>query len=254
MSLDTFARCIDRLPPETGIHFSGFSEPWQNPNCTEMLVHAFRRGHPITVFTTGAGIRREDVEIIRTIPFQKFRVHLPDHRGFPGTRVDARYLQSIESLATARIPDIGFVCPGVEGPDDVHPAVTRLLRTTGTQLNERNFTSRGLVSRAGVVPPSRGPKPVHRRGVLHRCPFLTKNVLLPNGDVALCCMDYNLRHVLGNLLVEHYSALHSGRAFRQVVAGLSRDDSEVACRRCELARVADPEGSRPVKDEAGVET
>jgi len=26
-----------------------------------------------------------------------------------------------------------------------------------------------------------------------------RNVLLPNGDVVLCCMDYGLDHILGNL-------------------------------------------------------
>jgi hypothetical protein len=34
--------------------------------------------------------------------------------------------------------------------------------------------------------------------------LLYHNVLLPNGDVSLCCMDYQLTHILGNLFVQSY--------------------------------------------------
>jgi hypothetical protein len=238
MSLYTFVWCIDKLPPEVGIHFSGFSEPWQNRECTSMLMHAHRRGHPITAFTTGVGMSREDVEILRTIPFLKFRVHLPDHRGFPGAPVDNRYLQAVERLATAGIPGLAYVCPGVQSQAGVHPAVRELLRRAGSPLTETNLASRGLISRAGAVSSSCVRSPVHRTGPLAACAFLTKNVLLPNGDVALCCMDYELKHILGNLLVDDYPALHAGDPFRQVVAALAQGDSNVACRRCELSRPA----------------
>lgn len=33
------------------------------------------------------------------------------------------------------------------------------------------------------------------------------NVLLPNGDVVLCCMDYSLKHVLGNLNKQSYDSI-----------------------------------------------
>jgi len=33
---------------------------------------------------------------------------------------------------------------------------------------------------------------------------LYHNVVLPNGDVSLCCMDYGLEHIIGNLLDQSY--------------------------------------------------
>ena len=33
---------------------------------------------------------------------------------------------------------------------------------------------------------------------------LYHNVVLPNGDVSLCCMDYSLEKILGNLFVDEY--------------------------------------------------
>ena len=38
-------------------------------------------------------------------------------------------------------------------------------------------------------------------------PYYDHNVVLPNGDVALCCMDYALKHIIGNLLKTDYWSL-----------------------------------------------
>jgi len=31
--------------------------------------------------------------------------------------------------------------------------------------------------------------------------------LLPNGDISLCCMDYSLDHILGNLFTQEYDEI-----------------------------------------------
>jgi hypothetical protein len=32
---------------------------------------------------------------------------------------------------------------------------------------------------------------------------LESNILLPNGDLLICCMDYGMEYVFGNLLMNH---------------------------------------------------
>lgn len=44
-------------------------------------------------------------------------------------------------------------------------------------------------------------------GVCSRSPKFKQNVVLPNGDVYLCCMDYGLKHKLGNLLEQNFNEL-----------------------------------------------
>lgn len=39
MSLDTFKTCLDKIPHNIHIHFSGMAEPWLNPNCTDMILY-----------------------------------------------------------------------------------------------------------------------------------------------------------------------------------------------------------------------
>ncbi|WP_420971819.1 phosphonate C-P lyase system protein PhnG [Bradyrhizobium sp. B120] len=60
-----------------------------------------------------------------------------------------------------------------------------------------------------------------------------RNVLLPNGDVTLCCMDFERRHVLGNLLHDEYEDLIKGPGFRQVADRMNGASGSLLCRMCE---------------------
>jgi hypothetical protein len=72
---------------------------------------------------------------------------------------------------------------------------------------------------------------IRAKGNIH-CHRKRSNVLLPNGDVVLCCNDYGMQHVLGNLLTDTYESLFRGKEFRKVVAGMKDDKSEILCRYC----------------------
>ena len=39
MSIETFKKCIDSLPDDIRIDFSGMAEPWLNSACSEMLSY-----------------------------------------------------------------------------------------------------------------------------------------------------------------------------------------------------------------------
>ena len=83
MTLENFKKVIDKLPKEIRITFSGFTEPWLNKHCTDMLLYAHEQGHPVSAFSTGVGMTLDDVERIKDIPFTQgpnggFCLHLPD--------------------------------------------------------------------------------------------------------------------------------------------------------------------------------
>ena len=48
-------------------------------------------------------------------------------------------------------------------------------------------------------------------------PFYDRNVLLPNGDVVLCCMDYDLKHIIGNLLTQTYEEIMQGKPLQDLI-------------------------------------
>jgi hypothetical protein len=68
-----------------------------------------------------------------------------------------------------------------------------------------------MLSRAGNIEGKMDvPTPTKLKGPI-RCrscnDLLNHNVLLPNGDVLLYCMDYGMKHILGNLLSVDYASL-----------------------------------------------
>ena len=83
LSMDNFKKSVDKLPTQVRVTFAGFTEPWLNPKATDMLLYADQEGHPISVFTTGIGMKLEDVDRIKDVqyagnPNGGFVLHLPD--------------------------------------------------------------------------------------------------------------------------------------------------------------------------------
>lgn len=60
------------------------------------------------------------------------------------------------------------------------------------------------------------------------------NVILPNGDVLLCCNDYGMQHALGNFMTSDYPALHPIEEFLKAATGLADETIEILCRRCDV--------------------
>jgi len=220
MSLDVFRSCIGKLPVAVDIHFSGMCEPWLNPECADMILYAHGRGHRIKVSTTLTGLEIDDIDRIASIPFKFFNVHLPLREEGPQDAVAEHYLTLLERLDGSNI-DVTYRCHGAS----VAPEVELLL---GPRIrHSKPHTRAGNRELAGSALPRR------KRGHIG-CRRLTRqNVLLPNGDVTLCCMDYGLQHVLGNLLSGDYDALLRSDELLRVRKGLRDGSEEILCRYCD---------------------
>ena len=59
--------------------------------------------------------------------------------------------------------------------------------------------------------------------------------LLPDGRVVLCCNDYGMQHVLGNLFTESWSEIVNGDEYRSIEAGMKDDTIPILCRTCGAA-------------------
>ncbi|WP_256466642.1 SPASM domain-containing protein [Bradyrhizobium sp. 193] len=108
---------------------------------------------------------------------------------------------------------------------EVHPDLLEIIPDTAL------IRSRPLSSRGGSL----NPKILEARqpiaGAL-TCPDQRqhRNVLLPNGDVTFCCMDFERRHVLGNLLRDRYKDLFELPTFSEIVDRMNGKDGFLVCR------------------------
>ncbi len=236
MSFDTFKACLDKLPLNVQINFSGFSEPWLNPDCTKMVLFANEKGYKIAVFTTMVGMNISDIDLLEQVSYTRFLVHLPAEKEYDKIQVDGHYLDLLKRTLNSKI-NVAYHFHGVT----LNPKVKLLMEHTEKAVeyvpincgNKESVERWPIFSRAGNVKVKNRLAPFRKRGALG-CKFnLRYNVLLPNGDVLLCCMDYGMKHVLGNLLSSSYDSLFFSGTFLKAKAGLRNGSLDTLCRYCE---------------------
>ena len=211
MTLENFKKVIDKLPREIRITFSGFTEPWLNRYTTDMLLHAYEKGHPISAFSTGVGMTIEDVERIKNVPFTQgpnggFCLHLPDQERIAKHPITPRYIEVIEYFKSVQHEIQGFyvMCMG-----EVHDDIKHIFPTAHVP----EFWSRaGNLLGEAIIKPELQKFQDRFKHMDHGAQEMTcgcvedlyHNVVLPNGDVSLCCMDYGLKHIIGNIFEQEY--------------------------------------------------
>lgn len=229
MSFENFKKAIDKVPQEIVIIFSGFSEPWMNKQCTDMVLYAYEKGHPIAIFTTGVGMSIEDFERIKHIPFSLgpenakistkgtpiynggFTLHLPDNENYAKHPITDKYIQLLEHIAKSynEVSFIRIVCMGTVHdkikhifPDaqhvDIWSRANNLNKEMELKPELKELEGKGLWLSAYVH---------NDDTTCHLDENVYHNVLMPNGDVVLCCMDYNQDHILGNLYTQEYDEI-----------------------------------------------
>ena len=64
-------------------------------------------------------------------------------------------------------------------------------------------------------------------------------VVLPDGEVVLCNMDYGLQHDIGNLSFMTYEEIIKSDSFMRVLEQMKTEDSNLICRDCFLSHKID---------------
>ena len=215
MSFDTFCVCLDNCPTEVGIFFSGFCEPFLNPQCVDMILEADKRGHEVTVNTVLSHINQHAIDAIKHIPFVHFHVHLPDDK--MRVKADSQYFDKVKSVIHAGIVNLDF---------RYHSKIDPVLPDIVHVVSEKP-----VCTRAGNIGHSE-----KRECLLQCCRDWGRHVLLPDGRVVLCCMDYGLKHVIGNLLDCRFEELQ-GDEYNRIIEAMADPESDILCRYCENQNV-----------------
>ena len=230
MTFDIFKSCLDKIPLNVHIDFSGMAEPWLNPKCTKMLLYAHNRGYDIAAYTTTVGMTTSDVRNFESIPFRHFNVHLADKEGYSKIEINDNYLETIDAIVNSKIQNREYMTMG-----ELHPKVQQLMK--------KRIPRTKMLSRAGNLECKVSPPvPTRLKGPI-RCRsagnLFNHNVLLPNGDVLICCMDYGMQHILGSLTSSNYTSVFNGKEFYKLQKGLDDDSIDILCRYCENASTLD---------------
>ena len=244
LSLADFLTVLEKLPSHVRVDLSGMAEPWLNPDATAMAILAFERRRAVAVYTTLQGMTPDEATLLigrfgsRVSPETPWVIHLPDDEGnMVGWRPSETYRETLSRfLAFARLqgPDgLSFMTMSATG--SVAPALQDLVRDTLPPF--RGISRAGNLNQEEFRPGALLAAVRQEHALLcGSTPFFDHNVLLPNGDVLLCCMDYGRQHVVGNLLTQTYEAIHAGATLGTIRAqAMTPSAGTLLCRHCHNA-------------------
>ena len=218
LDLEDYKRAISKVPEDVRIDFSGMCEPFANKNCSYMVAYAAAKGHPLALYTTLQGATEEDYRMLKNISFEVVTIHLPDSDGRSTFRITDEYLAVLSKWKADY-----YSCHGTID-ERVLPYIDPKVQVI-TDMHDR----------AGNVEcrPHRALDPNAPIYCITSGKALNHNVLLPDGTLLMCCMDYGMVGVLGNLFEEDYETiLASPKAnwLREAFNG-----GESICRHCSNA-------------------
>lgn len=227
LTLGSFNAILERVPLDVDLVFAGFTEPWLNPHCTRMVQSAYQAGHKnLYIATTLVGMTPQDIDSLEAIPFKDVRVHLPSTGKIENIKVDENYMSVLQRLAKSPIK-VTYRYHG----KGLHPQVHAFLGQDASRIL--------TIPRSVSVPQKVDIHCTKKKEGVVTCgydPSLHFNELLPNGDVLLCCHDWSMRHILGNLLEQDYESLFLGQEFLKIQKELQDSSSNIICRNCLISR------------------
>lgn len=221
LAFEDFKTAVDKVPAGTRIDFSGMCEPFANRQCADMILYAADKGFPLALYTTLQGATLEDYERLRDVRYEVVTIHLPDNNGRSHFNITDEYLTLLSLWGTNN-----YSCHG-DIDDRVLPYLNWYGRNLITFMHDRagNVECRPHIS----IDPGRDMYCVTSGKNMDH------NVLLPNGEVLMCCMDYGMTGIFGNLFVQEYKDVINSPAACEMRATLNCGES--ICRHCANARI-----------------
>ena len=232
LTFESFVSYIKTIPSNVRIEFSGMCEPFLNKDCLDMILYANEKGHPIGIYSTLVGLTEDMLTKIIDIEFDVFCIHLPDSDFNTKIDIDKTYLNVLNLIIKNLKGYKYFTFQG----NDVHTQIKKIV------YGKLQF-SNVIYERASNVEKSN----YSIKGKIKCSSWCKDNVLLPNGIVLLCCQDYALKYILGNVRNESYDSILNGKKMMQIFSLMDNDESKIMCRNCYFAHPSDMDISDPTE-------
>jgi len=239
LSLVNFKTLLNKVPKHVVIHFSGMSEAFLNQETPEMIIYTLEQGYKIALYTTLQGLSVQKLKYLveklkkHISQVEIICLHLPDaDMNMRGWKDNSIYYEALKDFLTFKdiMPKWTFLAMTMSDNDKIHPKVSEYVQNIDFKFEP--------ISRAGLV--HEAPKHSFALGCKSTL-FYDHNTLLPNGDVVLCCMDYGLKHILGNLNINEYYELFTLNTLNNLrILNMKPEYSgDSICKQCENICSAD---------------
>lgn len=219
-----YQKILSNIPTEVQINFAGFSEPFLNDECKEMVLYTAKKGHRVNIFTTMVGLTKEIIEEI--FEYAYWVLHLPGNDE-TNIVIDDLYIDSLKFMfeknkIDRRIQYISVPSGGINSmlvpyiPSDIEIDTYCMDRAGNVECGIKTKNSGSLTCRR-----------TYNR--------LDQNVMLPNGDLVLCCQDWELRYILGNLKDTAYIDILESQNADKIRKEMAAGKENMICQQCNYA-------------------
>lgn len=201
MSFTDFAVILQGIDSDIDIHFSGFCEPFLNKECADMINLCIDTGHNLKVFTRLKHLTDNDYAVLNLLPSYSIHVHCDqNYNGYEFNK-----LKKPQNLI-------------IVGEEIVIGG-----------LREWVITKQPIITRAGNI----GTTDTYSGYVATKCIGNRQNqwVVLPNGNAVICCMDYSLTTIIGNLKENSLYDLKRSEKYIKFCNEL-KDGKNMLCNKC----------------------
>lgn len=169
----------------------------------------------------------DDFEIIKDVKFSDLQIHIPDKQCNSKFKITDEYIQMFKKVSE-HFSISSYSCHG-----EIHEEIKELIDNTKPFSNimmnragNLEYDELKTYNHIGKIKCGSGSIVVKAGW----CP-----TVLPNGTVVLCCMDYGMKHILGNLITESVSDIINGNEYIKIEKGLDDERIDILCRKCPAA-------------------
>ncbi len=229
-TFESFKKAISNIKNSTieEVKFSGFSEPLENPYIYECILEAYKEGFKVELITTLKNFSKVDFEKIKDLPIKcHISVQPPNVNNRRGLSDDIAWNNAKELLSLNPKCTLLFGCLDNNLTQQNKDDLKRLENDLGITIKLEKYTTR-----AGYLGSNKTKN--HKKLI---CKHNLGQVALPNGDLALCCMDFGLRHIVGNIFSQHYVEILNGDKLKNILQiMLCKKNGKILCQTCEYAK------------------
>lgn len=233
-----YKQLLSKIPKFVGIAFIGMSEPLLHKNFKEILLHTLQEGYKVVCFTTLPDKYPEHVELflnpdlwlVRSLHIRDDQMSYKNNSEFYYSNIEKYFSQINKSNNTIKKDRVSILSKNID------PKIETLIK----KYDLCDYVHRSEPFARIKAPMKYKVKPNKQlKGKIYCSEHHDKiQHLLPDGDVVLCCMDVEKKHVLGNLFNDSYESLFRSKEYNNILNGFKDDKIKTICRSCAFAKKA----------------
>lgn len=231
ITLDNFKLALSNLKNSSvkTIQFAGFSEPLYHENFYDFAALSVEGGFEVLVISTLKGLDIERLKKIENLPvIWEVSIQPINMRNRKGLN-DEEAWDNIKSFMKLNFkPQPIFRCLDL----NLSIKERNKLIEQGEEFGIKNIVFGEFNTRAGII----GENRINKFGKKIICRYNVPPEILPNGDVLLCCMDFGIKHVIGNIFRESFEKILSSDPLKKIINIMNlKKEEKILCHTCEAA-------------------